>query len=135
MQLCINLRDCLNLFALTREKLCVTVWVISHRSESYQSNWMKHHNQGVEVLRSGEGRFLLPRNTLCLIFRSSGSSLLLQSKWILCTQWERSKKMNLYLCVSYNWSCLIFECLLMAPCLHSTISMVKFQLLNFGGHI
>lgn len=55
MQLCIDLRDCPNLFALTREKLCVTVWAISHRSESYQSNRMKHHNQGVEVLRSGEG--------------------------------------------------------------------------------
>lgn len=77
MQLCIDLRDCLNLFALTREKLCVTVWVISHRSESYQSNRMKHHKQGVEVLRSGEGRFLLPRNTLCLILRSCESSLLL----------------------------------------------------------
>lgn len=55
MQLCINLRDCLNLFAFTREKLHVTGWVISYLSESYQSNRMKHSNQGIEVLRSGEG--------------------------------------------------------------------------------
>lgn len=105
MQLCINLRDCLNLFAFTREKLHVTGWVISHRSGSYQSNRMKHSNQGIEVLRSGDAWFLLPRNTIYLTLKSDGCSLLLQCKCSLCTQWETRKKMNFYLCVSYNWSC------------------------------